>query len=642
MTKLKDLLLENPDTLTLTNPDGTKKYIGYGGPSTVVTGLIFSDPIAGTKENYVALMDDPKYGQEPVVELHNQELNEKAVRFFVTPSDHYDNYSDTYVKRVTVDAFSGGRKGHGELEDFVGSMFDHLYKVPNKNSGGWGHYDETWRFRIFLVNDVRYFTIWQSSIGLYKEHLKLFVKIVEDCGFNPNEMIWEVRTDEVGDDRVKLVNMEGLHKLMGIEMTSPETQSEIQKRISELSKKLSEMESDEHVKGATWSQSEKRRHKIDMINIKAELDALGAAAKSGEKEIKNVIIKTIDSLADDEGDVIPADILYAELEKKLSHYGTSAVAIIRNLRDRGIDIKKALREINEKFDGKASVTELLSELSKYMNETIQQNAPSEFPTTDELNPCVKCGTKVNTIKVVSGFTWVNCECGNRTQGVSDGLGEYRAMRVSIQRWNGKNPTAVGKVNENEDTALVQPEIISRLKETATTPDAFLKIFKGHALKNLLDKLSFSRLYVMNKFGDIRGDHPQQRFVWMLDHAIAYINYRLIMPLRKKVDDDESEDQAKPDVIAQRRKKLEILKQAYAAQRHGDNDRASKLRQLHRDMEEPNTRYSANMKHMEAEVNKIHSTPLSLEELTPPGANDSERDRKNYEHYIEAFNQFKGN
>jgi len=115
-----------------------------------------------------------------------------------------------------------------------------------------------------------------------------------------------------------------------------------------------------------------------------------------------------------------------------------------------------------------------------------------------------------------------------------------------------------------------------------------------------------------------------------------------MPLRKKVDDEDKEDQAKPEVIAQRKKKLEILKQAFAAQRNGDQDRASKLRQLYRDMEEPETRYSANMKNMEAEVKKIHSTPLSLEKLAPPGPDANEKDKKNYEYYVEAFYQFKSN
>lgn len=572
MTKLKDLLLENPDTLTLKREDGTKRYIGYGGESNAVTGIIFSDPLRGVKDNYVALMDDPELGQKAVVQLHDKDLNERGTQFFFKPSTWIDHWDDVVKKRVIIDVFSGGSKGHGHLEDFIAHMFGGLYNTVKDGTADYSHYDETWRFRIFNVDAKRYFTIWSSSIDLYRRNLPLFIEIVKACGFDPNTMIWEIKTDEMGDDRVKLLSMAELNNLLGMKTDEPETQSEIQKRISELSKKLSEMESDEHVKGATWSQSEKRRHKIDMINIKAELDALGAAAKSGEKEIKNVIIKTIDNLADDEGDVIPADILYAELEKKLSHYGTSAVAIIRALRDRGIDIKKALREINEKFGGKTTATELLSELSKYMNEKCEPN----------------------------------------------------------------------EMNENEETALVQPGTISRFKETATTPEAFLRIFKGHTLGDLLDKLSFCRLYVMNKFGDMRGDDPQQRFVWMLDHALAYVNYRLIMPLRQKVDDEDKEDQAKPEVIAHRQKKAEILKQAFAAQRHGDHDRASKLRQLHRDMEEPNTRYSANMKHMKAEVDKIHSTPLSLEELSPPKSTDSERDKKNYEHYVEAFNQFKSN
>lgn len=410
---------------------------------------------------------------------------------------------------------------------------------------------------------------------MYKRQLPLFVKIVKDCGFDPNEMMWEVRTDDM-DDRIKLVSMEGLHKLMGSEMPSAETQSEIQQRISELSKKLSEMESNEHVIGATWSQSEKRRHKIDMVNINAEIEALSSAAKSGEKEVKNVIIKTIDSLSDDGVEVIPADILYAELEKKLSHYGTSAVAIIQNLRDRGIDIKKALREISDELGGKATVTEFMEGLSKHVNKPI--NAP--------------------------------CPRGNDV------------------------------VKENENMALVQPGAISGFKEKVSTPEEFLKLFKGHTLQELLDKVSFCRLYVMNKFGDMRGDDPQQRFVWMLDNAISYINYRLIMPLRKRVDDEDAEDNAREDVIANRKKKLEILKQVFAASRAGDLDRASKLRQQHRDMEDPDTRYSKNMKHMESEVKKIHSTPLSLEDVTP-SQNDSDRDKKSYAHFVESFNQFKG-
>jgi hypothetical protein len=147
---------------------------------------------------------------------------------------------------------------------------------------------------------------------------------------------------------------------------------------------------------------------------------------------------------------------------------------------------------------------------------------------------------------------------------------------------------------------------------------------------------------MNKFGDMRGDDPQQRFVWMLDNAISFINYRLIMPHRKKVDDDEKEDNARPEVIAYRKKRTEILKQSFVAQRSGDNERATKLRQLYRDMEEPQmTRYGTNMKTTDAEIKKIHSTPLSLEDVTP-SQNDSDRNKESYRHFVDEFNRFKGN
>ena len=562
--KLKDVLLENPDTLMLRDKTtGESIYIGYGGDSNVVTGIIFSDEVDGTRDNYIAMVEDPKVGQRAVAELHKPELNSKAIKFLTTDRKVVNSYSYEESEECALTNFINGRKGHSYLEDEIISFLDHLYGKKD----GYKHYHEQYRFRIFFVDDKHYFTIWSSSINLFKDNLPLFTKIVKDCGLNVDAMIWEVRTEDVGENRVKLVDMAGLHKLMGTEHPSAESQSEIQKRISELSKKLADMESDEHVKGATWTESEKRRHKIDMINIKAELEALSSAMKSGEKEIKNVVIKTIDSLEGHDGDVVPADILYAELEKKLSKYGTSAVAIIRNLRDKGIDIKKALREMNEKFGGRTTVTELIGELSKYMNKQSQ------------------------------------------------------------------------RVNEN-DHALVAPNTISRFKETASTPEEFLKMFKGHALKDLLDKLSFCRLYVMNKFDSMSGDDPQQKFVSLLDAALLYVNYRLISPHRKKVDDADAEERNRPEVVAYRKKQSEILKQAFAAQRQGDHDRASKLRQQSYDMENP-SKYGDNMKIMDAEVKKIHATPLSIQDVTP-SPNDSDEDKKRYSYFVKSFEKFKEN
>lgn len=125
--KLKNLLLENPDTLALKNPDGTKRYIGYGGPSNAATGLIFSDPKAGTEKNYVVLVDDEKIGEKAVVQLQNQELNAKAVNFLSHPHKYYNEYSYEVEDRTIIDNFVSGEKGHGSLESFVSYMFGHLY-----------------------------------------------------------------------------------------------------------------------------------------------------------------------------------------------------------------------------------------------------------------------------------------------------------------------------------------------------------------------------------------------------------------------------------------------------------------------------------------------------------------------------------
>jgi hypothetical protein len=572
--KLKELLLENPDTLILRLPNGEDRYIGYGGSTNAVTGIIFDDPKAGTQYNYVALVDDPEAGERAVAEYHNEELNKKAVEFLSNPQK-FEYGKDRWMEKHILSEFvEDEMKGHGSLESFIEYLTVHLYDTEKIEVYGKylvrGRFEEVYRFRIFNVKGKRYFTIWKSSLELFNHHLDLFVKIVKDCGMDPNTMMWEVAHVPEADNygRVKIFTFkelsERLHRPAAPENNAPE--SEIKKRIKELSKKFSEMEADEHVKGATWSESDRKRHKIEMTNIKAELDALFLADKSGETDIKKVVIKTIDTLADDD-EIVPADVLYAELEKKLNRYGTSAIAIIRALRDKGVDIKKALREINEKFGGKASATELLSELSKYTQEPKNMNENDQSP------------------------------------------------------------------------ALVQPSTIERFRETVNSPEAFLAIFKGHKLSELLEKLSYCRIYVMNKFDDFRGEDPQQRFVWMLDHAISYINYRLISPHRKFVDDQDEEDRKRPEVIAHAKKKSEILKQSFAAARAGDHDRAVKLRQSLLGMDDPPTRYAANMKNMEKKVAEIHNTPLSKDEVTP-SPDDSDADKKRFDAFVRAFNEFK--
>lgn len=549
---LKSILNESPDTLILKDKHGNERWISYGGDENAVTGIIFNTKFSN--KNYFALVDDPELGQFPVINLNNPEREAAAIKVI----------KDEGI----VEEFIDNQKGHNYVDGFLDRI---LFKIYNDRDTIVGEYsDDFIKFRIFYVDGKRYFTVWGCNFKSYKKNLPVYIQVVKGCRINPDEILWEVNTEnkEVSyDDRYQLFTLKQLNNILTASDKPAEKveklESEIQKRIKEIYKKLSDMEADEHVKGATWSVADKKRHRLDMLNLKAELDALSAAEKSGETDIKKVVIKTIDSLSDEGEEIVPADILYAELEKKLSKYGTSAVAIIRSLKNRGVDIKKALREINEKFDGRASATELFTELSNY----------------------------------------------------------------------GKS-----KVNENEASALAPMSAIQRLVTSDTTPDQFLKTFKGHKLKDLLDKLSFCRLYIMNKYDNMLGNEPDQRFAVVLDTAISYINYRLIWPARKKMDDINAEDDKRPEIIAFRKKRSEMLRQSFLASRNGDHDLAAKIRSQLLKMEEPSN-YKEGMKQMEAEVKMIHETPLSLADVTPSNT-DTDRDKKNYEAFVRAFNNFK--
>ena len=342
--------------------------------------------------------------------------------------------------------------------------------------------------------------------------------------------------------------------------TPTQVESELKKKIKELIAKQSELEADSHVKGATWSISEKNRYRLTMLNLDAEIKALSDAEKSGETDISKIVIKTIDRLEGPSDRVVPADILYAELEKKLSHLGTSAVAIIRNLRDRGIDIKKALREIHTKHGKTLAPQKLMEALSSYLGE------------------------------------------------------------------------------DNSGMEVFSGGVVDKMKHMNSVDD-FLKLFVGHKLNDLMDKLSFSRLYVANKFDDSRGNDPQQLMVTLLDSALTFINFRFLDPLRKKVDDVDSEERKNPEYQKHHAKKMAILKAKFVAQRAGDESLARKLTDEYNKMEDFPTSYSKNMGDMDARRNLIWSTPLSIEEVLP-SATDSPNDKKRYEAAKTAFEKFK--
>jgi hypothetical protein len=136
-------------------------------------------------------------------------------------------------------------------------------------------------------------------------------------------------------------------------------------RIRELDNKKAELEANEHVKGATMTSQEKIQNRLAIKNLEIEIQALDAARKTGETDISKVVIKTLDKLESNDVDYVPADVLYAALEKKLSRYGTSAIQILQKLKSIGVDPKKALREIMTRYGDKLKFSELLTRLNEY-------------------------------------------------------------------------------------------------------------------------------------------------------------------------------------------------------------------------------------------------------------------------------------
>ena len=61
---------------------------------------------------------------------------------------------------------------------------------------------------------------------------------------------------------------------------------------------------------------------------------LQSALLVGEVSLQKVVIQIFDKL-EGEDQIIPADILYRELEKNMRGYGTSAAQILRRIRDLG-------------------------------------------------------------------------------------------------------------------------------------------------------------------------------------------------------------------------------------------------------------------------------------------------------------------
>jgi len=595
------LLKESPDTLYVFPPGATtieeSESYDYESEESVLTGIFWHDPILNTKNNFIGFQRAPH--ENIIIDVKDSNFNRSTARDCL--EEHLPSYLD-------------GRKSHYFLEDCI---FSCLSKVYGKNGYGQHYSEPNIKIRVFLVNGTYYFTAWGDGIDLYKQHLDLFLHLIKLSDIPTDKLLFEVRMEDASSDsdRYKFLSIESLKKILGVADDSTKTESEIEKRIRDLNKELANFEADEHVKGATWNPSEKNQFKVKLLNLKAEIAALAAARASGESEIKNVVIKTIDRLGD-ATEYVPADVLYAELEKKLKPYGTSAVAIIQKLRDRGIDIKKALKTLAEQYGNNVTVTELMEGFEKIINETVKES-----------KRCCKCDRPIQPNETVYRIPESDLIEHIPSCPTDPPLGEKpheRDIRIDkLKESNDMNVTALAKYSGQYSSS-----------------EEFMKSFVGKSLETLHDKISLLRLYMANKHGMMsEGETPEELVVKLLDAAVSFINFRLIAPSRKKFDDADAVDKNSPAYKKYHANKMELLKKKFAAQRTGNQQESDKYTRMYNDLPDEPSNYRKNMAVMEKEVEMIHKTPLKIDDVLP-NMTDSIKDKQAWQHVVKAFENFK--
>jgi len=595
--RMKDLLLESADTLILNG-----KYYPFRTKYNVVTGLVYNDGLTGKNGAYVGCSS---VNGTLLVDTGKNEMDNK-LRDLLAP----------FLKLFIDDGYVV--KGHSDLEDV-------LYRYD-------GYLDSTIRFRVYFVEGKYYFTFWGSDIDSLKKNRGIFDRIIRDSGIETKDVVFEIRQRDVS----KSGYMEFVEYANAFESSDGEgvkVEGEIEKRIKELNSRLAELIADEHVRGAIWTIGEKKKYKLEVKNLELAAEALRGALRAGETDLSKVIIKTVDKL-EDELEVVPSSVLYAKLEKELKQYGTSAVAIMQKLRGMGINPRDVIREIADRCGGVISTGRLMEELSDYV----------------ERGVCTIYMTK----KLGGGMLmiWQGDVIDKETSGAADVIikdkGEIDGILaeltdVEVKMLKDGNPVVVSNLSGgigkmNESTGMVKYDDIEKLSKSVKTFEGFLASFVGKRLKDLLDGLSFSRLYVMNKYDDMRGDNPQQLVTMLMDTTVAYINFKLISPIRKQLDDVDVLDKQTDEYKEYHRNRMGIVKQILVASRSGDKEKEVELRSRLSLLKDPSS-YSNNMKDMDILVKEIHGRPLTLKDVMPSDS-DSEDDKKRYKSAVEAFDNFK--
>lgn len=234
----------------------------------------------------------------------------------------------------------GGRYlfGHGSFERIInmaGDYYDYFDDDVEKNL----------RFRVYEVNRQYYFSMWGGSGEVYLRHRGEVDKIFEIIGLD--KMVVKFEVVNVGkykkydnNSAYIFLSYDELFNQQNVE--AKKIKNEVEVRLDDVNKKLVDLEREFHAKKAALSVGERNRYLLDLKNLRSESEALQSALLAGEVSLQKVVIQIFDKL-EGEDQIIPADILYRELEKNMRGYGTSAAQILRRIRDLGVSPRDLMR-----------------------------------------------------------------------------------------------------------------------------------------------------------------------------------------------------------------------------------------------------------------------------------------------------------
>lgn len=207
-------------------------------------------------------------------------------------------------------------------------------------------------------------------------------------------------------------------------------------------------------------------------------------------------------------------------------------------------------------------------------------------------------------------------------------------------------TTLSLLQESNDLALALTGVGPNGPEKVpTTAQEFMKKLVGKKLKDLLDATSFSRLYVLNKYGV--GSSPDDEDIQvsvtnLMDAATGFINRRFLGPIGKQRSAWEKEKYSTPEYNDWNKQRNAAFKAVLMARRTGDKAEIDKAEKHKNDVNAADPTfgdYKQMMSDMDNVVKQFHNKPLVLADVLP-GPDDTEEDKKNWQSVENAFNALK--